>query len=116
MAGVNPEDIPGIIATNFSPMAEVDTPPRFKVGDKVRAVLDAKPTHTRLPRYLRGRVGTIVKHYGGMVFADTRALKQGDNPQHIYSVRFEGADVWGKETGGNNTFYADMYESYIENQ
>ncbi len=111
---VTPDMIPGIIATNFSPKADVPAAPAFKAGDKVRARVMAKPTHTRLPRYLRGRVGTVVTHYGGFVFADTRAVLQGDHPQHLYCIRFEGSDVWGADAGPKDAIYADLYESYLE--
>ncbi|MBA5778511.1 nitrile hydratase subunit beta [Stappia sp. F7233] len=111
---VTPDMIPGIIATNFSPMAEVADAPAFKVGDKVNTKIMAKPTHTRLPRYLRGRVGTVVTYYGGFVFADTRAILEGDHPQHLYCIRFEGSDIWGPDAGPKDVIYADLYESYLE--
>lgn len=111
---VTPEMIPEIIGTNFSPMADVPEQPAFKVGERVRAKIMAKPTHTRLPRYLRGRVGTITTHYGGFVFADSRALLEGDNPQHLYCIRFEGADIWGPDCGPKDAIYAALYESYLE--
>ncbi len=34
-------------------------PPASAVGDRVRARMMSPPTHTRLPRYVRGHVGTI---------------------------------------------------------
>ena len=111
---VTPDMIPDIIATNFSPEADVATKPKFNPGDRVTAKIMAKPTHTRLPRYLRGRTGVIDKHYGGFVFADTRAVLEGDYPQHLYSVRFDAADVWGEDAGAKEAIYADLYETYLE--
>src|SRR5207253_1451142 len=49
-------------------------PARFAIGDRVRMKTINPPTHTRLPRYVRGRVGTIELMHGAHVFADTNSL------------------------------------------
>ena len=54
--------------------------PRFSVGDRVRA-RNLNPTgHTRLPRYVRGKNGTIAHVYGTFVYPDTNAHGQGEQP------------------------------------
>jgi nitrile hydratase len=70
--------------------------------------------HTRLPRYIRGRLGIVQGNHGGFVFADTRAHGLGDQPQHVYSVRFEARELWGPEAGPNDAVYIDLWDSYIE--
>ena len=70
-------------------------PPRFAVGDRVRTRAHGVPGHTRLPAYARGRRGTIVALHGGWVFPDTNAHGRGENPQHLYTVAFDGAELWG---------------------
>src|SRR5262249_54254837 len=44
---------------------------RFKAGHQVRARNMHPLGHTRLPRYARGKTGTIVRDHGVFVFPDT---------------------------------------------
>ncbi len=57
------------------------------------------PGHTRLPAYARGRRGTVVTWHHGWVFPDTNAHGRGENPQHLYTVAFEGTELWGAGSG-----------------
>jgi nitrile hydratase beta subunit/nitrile hydratase accessory protein len=52
------------ILTRGSFQRDVSTKPRFAPGDKVRAKNINPVTHTRLPRYVRGHVGTIERIQG----------------------------------------------------
>ena len=53
------------IKTGASTRAQVTTAPRFKAGDKVVARNINPPTHTRLPRYIRGKHGVVQHNHGG---------------------------------------------------
>jgi nitrile hydratase len=110
-----PKDMVSIaIKTGVSARAEVKTPPRFKTGDRVMA-RNINPTgHTRLPRYIRGKRGVVQGNHGGFVFADTRAHEQGDQPHHVYSVRFEARELWGADAVTRDAVYIDLWEPYIE--
>src|SRR5919106_3718705 len=66
----------------------IDAPPRFAVGDRVRAINRHPLGHTREPRYVRGRVGIVREHYGAHVLPDLSAAGQREG-RHLYSVRFE---------------------------
>ncbi len=93
---------------------EVDVVPAFRPGDRVRAK-DLNPTgHTRLPRYAKGRVGTIERDHGVHVFPDTNAHFQGEHPHHLYSVRFEARELWGEAASARDGVYVDLWESYLE--
>lgn len=92
----------------------VSTTPRFQRGQRVRA-RNLNPTgHTRLPRYARGRLGTIERNHGAFVFPDTNAHEGGENPQHVYSVRFTARELWGERAPGPDSVYINMWESYLE--
>jgi nitrile hydratase beta subunit len=52
-------------------------PARFKTGDRVRMNTISPPTHTRLPRYVRGHAGTIDRVLGCHVFPDSNAVGTG---------------------------------------
>ena len=92
----------------------IDEPPRFTTGDGVRA-RNIHPTgHTRLPRYVRGCTGVIHAHHGAHVLPDSNAHARGEAPQHLYSVRFSGVELWGPTARANDMIYLDLWESYLE--
>ena len=72
-------------------------PAKFKPGDRVRAKNIHPATHTRLPRYVRGHVGVVERDHGCHVFPDTAAMEAGENPQWLYTVVFDGAELWGAD-------------------
>jgi nitrile hydratase len=88
--------------------------PRFAVGDKV-VTRNVHPTgHTRLPRYVRGKPGTIHAVRGGYILPDANAHRLGEQPQPMYTVRFEGTDLWGPSTEPRECVHVDLWESYLE--
>jgi nitrile hydratase subunit beta len=89
------------------------TPPRFRAGERVRAVNRHPPGHTREPRYVRGRSGTIHEHHGMHVFPDLNAagVRAG---RHLYTVRFEAAELWGRDADPQSVVYVDLWEDYLE--
>lgn len=93
---------------------EVDREPRFAIGDRVRAIGTDTTWHTRLPAYARGKVGEVVRIDAAYVFPDTNALREGENPEHTYGVRFEAAELWGDDAEGRAPVHVDLYETYLE--
>lgn len=93
---------------------EPSRPARFAVGDSVRAKNMHPPTHTRLPRYVRGHVGVVESVHGCHVFPDTRAHGAGDDPQWLYTIRFLGRELWGPEADPTLTVSIDAFEPYLE--
>ena len=111
---LTPEKARTLVASGVPTSRPVDSAPRFRVGERVRA-RDLNPTgHTRLPRYVRGRIGTIARQHGGFVFPDTNASFEGEHPQHLYSVRFDARVLWGAEAGPRDGVYLDLWEDYLE--
>jgi nitrile hydratase len=86
----------------------------FKAGDKVRAKTINPLTHTRLPRYVRGRTGTIERVIGYHVFPDSNALGAGENPQWLYTVRFAARELWGSDADPSVTVSVDAWQPYLE--
>jgi nitrile hydratase beta subunit len=86
----------------------------FNVGDRVRAKNMNPPTHTRLPRYVRGHVGTVRAIHGCHVFPDSNAHGRGEDPQWLYTVSFDGRELWGPETDPALTVSIDAFEPYLE--
>lgn len=94
----------------------VDTPIHagFAVGARVIA-RNINPTGaTRLPRYARGKCGTVERDHGVFIFPDANAAGQGQKPQHLYSVRFSARELWGVEAAPKDRVYVDLWEDYLE--
>jgi nitrile hydratase beta subunit len=88
--------------------------PRFAVGDAI-VTRNVHPTgHTRLPRYARGKRGVIQLMHGPQIFPDTHAVGLGEQPQVLYSVRFDGRELWGDSAEPSQTVALDLWESYLE--
>jgi len=85
---------------------------RFAAGDRVRTRNIHPRSHTRLPLYCRDKPGTIALVHGAHVFPDTNALGAGEQPQWLYAVRFEAADLWGADTTAA-AVYVDCFEPYL---
>jgi nitrile hydratase beta subunit len=90
------------------------SPARFKVGDRVRTKNIHPATHTRLPRYTRGHVGVVERILGCQVFPDSAAMELGENPQWLYTVVFDGAELWGPEADPTVKISIDAFEPYLE--
>lgn len=88
-------------------------PARFRVGDRVRTREAAVPYHSRLPGYVRGKVGHIERLHGAHVFADSHAMGLGEQPQWLYTVVFDGQAVWGTDSTPGLTLSVDAWESYL---
>ena len=89
-------------------------PAKFKVGDQVRAKNMHPLTHTRLPRYTRGHVGVVERILGCQVFPDSAAMESGENPQWLYNVVFNGAELWGPDSDPTVKISIDAFEPYLE--
>ena len=82
----------------------------FSPGDRVRARRTDPPHHTRLPRYARGAVGTVVECHGRYALPDDRARRLPAEPELVYAVRFTAAELFGE---GDHTVTVDLWESYL---
>jgi nitrile hydratase len=88
--------------------------PGFKVGQRVRARNINPASHTRLPRYARGKTGTIMRDHGVYSFPDTNAHFLGEKRQHVYSVRFAARELWGESASPRDFVHLDMWDDYLE--
>ena len=88
--------------------------PKFAVGDAVVTRGVPAAGHTRLPAYARGKPGQVTAWHGGWVFPDTNAHGQGEQPAHLYTVRFSGQVLWGDGTEPATAVAIDLFEPYLE--
>lgn len=103
------------LVTKGSPASrQTSRAPRFAAGQPVRARNMHPLGHTRLPRYVRGKRGTIHLDHGAFVFPDTNAHFQGEHPQHVYSVCFTARELWGAAASSVDTVFVDLWDEYLE--
>ncbi|HZT86881.1 MAG TPA: nitrile hydratase subunit beta [Stellaceae bacterium] len=110
---LTPDDVPKtLVRGNFERPATAVA--RFKPGDRVRTRNINPPTHTRLPRYARGKQGVVEAVRGCHVFPDTAAIDAGENPQWLYAVVFSGRELWGEDTDPSLKVSIEAFEPYLE--
>ncbi len=102
------------VTTRGNFQREVSTSPIFKPGDTVRAKNINPVTHTRLPRYVRGHVGTVERINGSHVFPDSSARGDGENPQWLYTVVFSGRELWGADADPTLKVSIEAFEPYLD--
>lgn len=107
-------DVPAVLAKGGPCDRPLAVPARFRVGERVRTKNFNPTGHTRLPRYARGKLGTVEAVHGGFVFPDSNAHGEGENPQRLYTVVFDGSEVWGEGADPTLTVSIDAWESYLE--
>ena len=104
---------PDYAPTAGGSLRSVDVPPAFAIGERVRAKDMSPPGHTRLPGYVRGHTGVVELIQPAALLPDTHAHFQGENPQHVYSVRFDSRELWGADAEPF-MLTVELFESYLE--
>lgn len=108
------DNVPSMLRGGAGAIRNVPAIAHFKVGQRVRARNINPAGHTRLPRYARGKTGTVDRNHGVYVFPDTNAEFLGENPQHVYSVRFAARELWGDQASPRDAVYIDLWDDYLE--
>ncbi|MDB5503402.1 MAG: Nitrile hydratase subunit beta [Tardiphaga sp.] len=108
------DEVAAVLRRGGPSVRETTQPARFAVGDRVRMKTIDPPTHTRLPRYVRGHLGVIELLHGTHVFPDSNAMGKGEDPQWLYTVGFDGRELWGEDGDPALTVSVDAWDSYLE--
>ena len=107
-------EVEAALSRRGSYVRESAEPALFKPGDAVRARNINPDGHTRLPRYVRGRVGVIERLNGAHVFPDSHAHGKGEDPRPLYTVRFTAQALWGAAANPRDSISLDLWEPYLE--
>jgi nitrile hydratase beta subunit len=107
------DQVPSMLRSGALAARAVPVAPRFHAGQRIRALNINPVGHTRLPRYARGKQGTVDRDHGVYVFPDTLAHGAGENPQHVYSVRFSAQELWGEQASPRDAIYIDLWDDYL---
>ncbi|HXQ18649.1 MAG TPA: nitrile hydratase subunit beta [Acidimicrobiales bacterium] len=84
---------------------------RHGLGSAVR-VREWHPLgHTRAPRYVQGKRGTVVRLDGVFSVPDVEYHCTGRRTEPTYSVCFEATELWGE---AGDPVHVDLWESYLE--
>ena len=108
------EEVAGVLRRGFPYEREAKAPARFAVGDKVRTIVMHPQHHTSLPRYARVKAGVVERINGCHVFPDTGALGHPETAQWLYTVVFDGRELWGRDADPTSTVSIEAWESYLE--
>ena len=92
--------------------------PKFAVGDRLRTRLPARNLlvpggHTRLPAYAAGHIGKVARSHGCYVLPDSNAHFLGEEPEPLYAVAFEAAELWGSAESAGDEIVLDLWQSYL---
>jgi nitrile hydratase subunit beta len=113
-AASDPPATPRPTAREYGFERPLERAPRFAIGARVRARVESPTGHTRLPRYVAGRAGTVDAVRAAYVYPDTNAHDRGEDPQPLYNVRFDGAELWGPAAEPGTALHIDLFEPYLE--
>lgn len=92
----------------------LDRPRRFALEAQVR-VRNLHPSgHTRLPGYVRGKRGVVVRLHPACVLPDTNAHGQGECPEYLFAVRFTADELWGDTAESAAPVTVDLFDRYLE--
>ena len=108
------DKVPGLVTKGVPARRDVPVPASYRIRQRVRARNINPVGHTRLPRYARGKVGTVDRDHGVFLFPDTNAQFLGEKPQHVYSVRFDACELWGEQASRRDSVYVDIWDDHLE--
>jgi nitrile hydratase len=113
VAALAAERVESVLAAGSATVRPTVTTARFAIGAAVRTRSINPPSHTRLPRYCRGKSGIVTKVHGAHVFPDANARGEGEQPQWLYAVQFDASELWGPDTTAA-AVHVDCWEPYLE--
>ncbi len=116
LVAARPASAPDVIeyaASQHNSLRPLQQKQQFAVGDHVVTRGAPSTGHTRLPAYARGKHGEVVMWHDGWVLPDSNAHGLGEDPQHLYTVAFDGRELWGDEAEPGTVMHVDLFESYL---
>jgi len=100
----------GVLPDDLTPR----TTPRYAVGDQVRVREWHPQGHTRAPRYVQGRRGTVIRVDGAFDIDDVAAHSDMGVADPLYSVRFTSRELWGEAGADGEVMHVDLFQRYLE--
>lgn len=91
-------------------------PPRapFEVGDVVVVRNEFIPGHVRMPKYVRGKTGTVLHRTTvKWPFPDAHGHGRPASVEPTYHVKFAARDLWG-DCEEDGSVVVDLWEGYLD--
>jgi nitrile hydratase len=107
-------DVAAVLAKGAPYDRTPPSPAAFAPGDAIRTKVMNPTTHTRLPRYARGKLGSVEAVRGCHVFPDSNAHGLGEDPRWLYTIRFAARELWGEGADPALEVSIDAFEPYLE--
>ena len=85
----------------------------FLPGDQVRVRNEHVPGHMRMPSYIRGKCGVVIRQSPVYPFPDAHAHDMIAEDEPTYDVRFEASHLWPQDAE-NAQIHVAVFESYLE--
>jgi nitrile hydratase subunit beta len=97
------------------PTGEPAGPPRYADGQRVRVGNPVTTMHTRVPRYIRNHVGTVVRRSCAWPHPTASAATGRHGPmEHVYAVAFPASELFG--TDADHNLVVDVWERDLEEE
>lgn len=80
-------------------------------GARVRVSALDPPGHSRVPRYVRGKVGTVLERIGEHLRPDQNARGGPAEREPVYTVAFPAGELFG---AGDHEITVDLWCSSLE--
>jgi nitrile hydratase beta subunit len=90
-----------------------ERPPRFGVGDRVRARPVRADPHTRNPEYVHGKAGVVHRVHDAYPLPDEVVRGAPETADYVYTVRFDASELW-PDADARTRVLVDLWESYLE--
>ena len=71
------------------------------------------PCHIRTPHYLRGAIGTVVRHLGDFANPEDLAFARPAAVLPLYHVRFAQPSIWHEGTDGDELM-VEIFAPWLE--
>jgi len=107
-------DVAKVLAKGTPYTRPAPTSALFAGGETIRTKVMNPTTHTRLPRYARGKSGVVEAVRGCFVFPDSNAHGGGEDPRWLYTVRFTARELWGADADPSLEVSVDAFEPYLQ--
>jgi len=89
-----------------------DGTPTFASGDHVVVSAIAPTGHTRLPQYVRGRIGRVVSYHGAHGVPEDN-VKNIKTFEPLYTVAFAVGDLFDEHQGSKDQINVEIWERFL---
>jgi nitrile hydratase subunit beta len=97
----------------IGPGRQAAPPQSFSIGDRVRVKNEYVPGHVRMPGYIRGKEGAVVRVSPPYPFPDTAAHGMQAPMEPTCDVRFRSRDLW-PDSSDDALNHVGVFQSYLE--